>query len=242
MKHLFLAAALLAVPLSTYEIAMPHPATAAESVVAQRRAQAPGLYQFRLGDFQITTLSDGTVPQDLYKLTVDDLLPLEGFQQRSAEKVIASIEASKQRNVIPAVCDVTVDCRLLPGDGTADVEPLLRATLAAAGIGDDKFEIHWIEKTGGTRSPLDTPLWHAIEGFIDEIEPGARLAPICSSGFTDSHWLREAFGTVAYGFFPMRTMDFDLAARLVHSANERIPVDDLELGFERLRYVAKALA
>ena len=70
MKHLFLAAALLAVPLSTYEIAMPHPATAAESVVAQRRAQAPGFYQFRLGDFQITTLSDGTVPQDLYKLLI----------------------------------------------------------------------------------------------------------------------------------------------------------------------------
>ena len=34
---------------------------------------------------------------DLYRLTVDDLLPLEGFQQRSAEKVIAAIEASKQR-------------------------------------------------------------------------------------------------------------------------------------------------
>jgi acetylornithine deacetylase/succinyl-diaminopimelate desuccinylase-like protein len=152
------------------------------------------------------------------------------------------IEASKQRNVIPAVCDVTVDCRLLPGDGPADIEPLVRATLAAAGIADDKFEIHWIESTGGTRSPLDTPLWHAIGGFVDEIEPGARLAPICNSGFTDSHWLREAFGTVAYGFFPMRTMDFDLAARLVHSANERIPVDDLELGVEGLRFVPKALA
>jgi DNA ligase (NAD+) len=38
-----------------------------------------------------------TRPQDFYKLTVDDLLPLEGFQQRSAEKVTASIEASKQR-------------------------------------------------------------------------------------------------------------------------------------------------
>jgi DNA ligase (NAD+) len=36
-------------------------------------------------------------PQDLYRLTVDDLLPLEGFQQRSAENVIGSIEASTQR-------------------------------------------------------------------------------------------------------------------------------------------------
>jgi DNA ligase (NAD+) len=38
-----------------------------------------------------------TRPHDLYGLTVDDLLPLEGFQQRSAENVIASIDASRER-------------------------------------------------------------------------------------------------------------------------------------------------
>jgi DNA ligase (NAD+) len=36
-------------------------------------------------------------PPDLYRLTVDDLLPLEGFQQRSAENVISSIDASRSR-------------------------------------------------------------------------------------------------------------------------------------------------
>ncbi len=36
-------------------------------------------------------------PPDLYGLTVDDLLPLEGFQQRSAENVIRSIDASRSR-------------------------------------------------------------------------------------------------------------------------------------------------
>ncbi len=151
------------------------------------------------------------------------------------------IEASKQRNVIPAICDVTVDCRILPGHMPADVEPSIRAELASAGIADDKYELRWLESTGGTRSPLDTFLWRAIEGFVASIEPEARVAPICNSGFTDSHWLRQAFGTVAYGFFPMRSMDADLAARLMHSANERIPVDDLELGVEGLRFVAKAL-
>ena len=54
--------------------------------------------------------------------------------------------------------------------------------------------------------------------------------PICSAGFTDSHWLREAFGTVAYGFFPARAMPPEVAATLIHSADERVPVDDLELG------------
>ena len=68
------------------------------------------------------------------------------------------------------------------------------------------------------------------------------MAPLCCSGFTDSHWLREAFGTVAYGFFPLRTMSADLAARLIHSADERTHVDDLGLGVEFLRAAARSLA
>jgi DNA ligase (NAD+) len=36
-------------------------------------------------------------PSDLYRLTIDDLLPLEGFQQTSAENAIASIDASRRR-------------------------------------------------------------------------------------------------------------------------------------------------
>ena len=65
--------------------------------------------------------------------------------------------------------------------------------------------------------------------------------PICVAGFTDSHWLREAFGTVAYGFFPARAMDPELAARLIHSADERVPVEDLELGVRFLRHAARAI-
>ena len=65
--------------------------------------------------------------------------------------------------------------------------------------------------------------------------------PIVSPGFTDSHFLREAFGTVAYGFFPMRSMDPELAAKLIHSADERIAVEDLELGTRFLRHVAATL-
>lgn len=147
------------------------------------------------------------------------------------------IEASQQRNVVPALCEVTVDCRLPPGRSTAEVEPLLRSAL-----GDGDYELEWIECSGGTRSPLDTRLWGALEEFVDEIEPGARLAPLACAGFTDSHWLRESFGTIAYGFFPLRAMEAETVSRLVHSANERVRVDDLELGVEALRYVAKALA
>jgi acetylornithine deacetylase/succinyl-diaminopimelate desuccinylase-like protein len=146
------------------------------------------------------------------------------------------IEASKQRNVIPAQCVVTVDCRLLPGMTPEDADPLVRAA-----IGPGDYELEWFERDGGTRSPVDTPLWRALERWVGEIEPAARLAPIAGAGFTDSHWLRQAFGTVAYGFFPMRAMSGELASRLVHSADERIPVDDLELGVEALRAAVRGL-
>jgi acetylornithine deacetylase/succinyl-diaminopimelate desuccinylase-like protein len=146
------------------------------------------------------------------------------------------IDASHQRNVIPAVCEITVDCRLLPETTPAEVEPLIRAAL-----GNGRYDIEFTEPIGGTRSPLDTPLWDALARFTEEMEPGARLAPMACLGFTDSHYLREAFDTVAYGFFPIRHMDPEEATKLVHSANERIRVDDLELGVAMLRSVARDL-
>jgi acetylornithine deacetylase/succinyl-diaminopimelate desuccinylase-like protein len=146
------------------------------------------------------------------------------------------IEASKKRNVIPALCEVTVDCRLLPEQTQAEAEQLIRTQL-----GDEAYELEWMEGHGGTRSPIDSPLWDAVDEFVREIEPGATAAPLLVPGFTDSHWMREAFGTVAYGFFPMRTMEAEQALRLIHSADERVAVEDLELGVRFLQHAAEKI-
>jgi acetylornithine deacetylase/succinyl-diaminopimelate desuccinylase-like protein len=146
------------------------------------------------------------------------------------------IEASRRRNVIPGLCEVTVDCRLLPGQTQEEAREVL-----ARALREGDWELEWIERHGGTRSALETPLWDAVESFVAELEPEATVAPICLAGFTDSHWLREAYGTVAYGFFPMRAMEPEVAARLVHSADERVPVEDLELGVRFLRHAALAI-
>jgi acetylornithine deacetylase/succinyl-diaminopimelate desuccinylase-like protein len=147
------------------------------------------------------------------------------------------ISASHKRNVIPALVDLEVDCRLLPGQSPSQIEPVVRNMLG----NDIEYELVFGEAQGGTRSSLDTPLWRAIESFVAEIEPGAQAVPLACAGFTDSHWLREAFGTVAYGFFPMRAMPADVSATLIHSADERIPVDDLELGVDWFRHAARAM-
>jgi acetylornithine deacetylase/succinyl-diaminopimelate desuccinylase-like protein len=146
------------------------------------------------------------------------------------------IEASQKRNVIPALCEVEVDCRLLPEQIPEAAEHLVRTAL---GPGD--YDLEWIEPTGGTRSPIRTPLWDAIESFVTGVEQDARLVPVANPGFTDSHFLRAAFGTVAYGFFPLKAMHPDLVTKLIHSADERIAIDDLELGVAMLRHVAREL-
>ena len=144
--------------------------------------------------------------------------------------------ASDKRNVIPALCEITVDVRLLPGQTPADAEATLRAWL---GPGD--YELVNTEAQGGTRSPIGGPLWDAVQSFVEAEEPGAAAAPICVAGFTDSHWMREAFGSVAYGFFPARAMDSETAARLIHSADERVPVSDLDLGVRFLRHAGQTV-
>jgi acetylornithine deacetylase/succinyl-diaminopimelate desuccinylase-like protein len=172
----------------------------------------------------------------------EELAALDPIMRALVEPTLAftvsptMIEASRQRNVVPGVCEVVCDCRLLPGQTQAEVEELVRDWL-----GEDAYELEWIEGVGGTRSPLGTPLWEAVESFVRAEEPEAALAPVVLAGFTDSHWVREAFGTIAYGFFPMRAMEVELAARLVHSADERIAVDDLELGTRFLLHVARTL-
>jgi glyoxylase-like metal-dependent hydrolase (beta-lactamase superfamily II) len=60
------------------------------------KTQIPGIYPFKLGDFTITALSDGTVPQDLPKLlTHTNPVELDRFLQRSflTNPVEASINA-----------------------------------------------------------------------------------------------------------------------------------------------------
>jgi acetylornithine deacetylase/succinyl-diaminopimelate desuccinylase-like protein len=147
------------------------------------------------------------------------------------------VEASKKRNVIPNRCELTVDCRILPGHTQDEVEAKVAGLLGGA-----EYELEWIEAQGGTRSPVETPLWDVIESFVTEVEPDAQAVPLLVAGFTDSHWVRDAFGTVAYGFFPMRTMGSELAGRLIHSADERIELDDLELGVSFLRRAAEGVA
>jgi acetylornithine deacetylase/succinyl-diaminopimelate desuccinylase-like protein len=144
--------------------------------------------------------------------------------------------ASLKRNVVPATCDIVVDSRLLPGMTPDEQQTVVREVL-----GEGDYELEVLESHGGTRSAIESALWDAVSSWVESVDPEARPAPICVAGFTDSHWFREAFGTVAYGFFPSRVLPIETAARLIHSADERVPVEDLELGVSFMRHAAQTV-
>ena len=134
------------------------------------------------------------------------------------------LRGSSARNVMPARASVECDCRVLPGTSPDDLERELRAAL-----GDDlPYELEFLEPpTGGTVAPIDTPLSDACQAFLDDNDPGALLLPVISPGFCDSHFMRERFGTVAYGFWPLRSTPIDVYRAGFHNRNERVHADDL---------------
>lgn len=133
------------------------------------------------------------------------------------------VSASEKINVIPSVAQVTVDCRVPPGMGEDEVRDRIGALL---GPGD--YGIEFTERIPGNASPSESTLRGAIEGWLADVDPGAVLAPMAMTGFSDSNAFRTAFPeATVYGFFPQRTMGWLETAPLIHGADERIPSEDL---------------
>jgi acetylornithine deacetylase/succinyl-diaminopimelate desuccinylase-like protein len=152
---------------------------------------------------------------------VHDLPPLFGITIAPTR-----LEASGALNVMPGRATVECDCRLLPGQGAGDLDRELRAALGS----DIAYELELDETpVGGSSSPLETPLHDVCRRFVEREEPGAMLLPMISTGFCDMHYLRESFGTVAYGFWPVRTMPAAEYLNGMHNRDERIHADDLLL-------------
>jgi len=144
------------------------------------------------------------------------------------------LQTHEPANVIPPFADVICDCRALPGQTLDDV----RAHIDAA-LGGIEYELELLEPLeGGTESPTDTPLYGICEQYVAERLPGALLLPVVTPGFTDSHWVRRAHDTVAYGFAPVFSTPLDVYLDGMHGADEAIDVADLA---EMVRFNLRAI-
>lgn len=169
----------------------------------------------------------------LHPSFVDDLPPLFGSTVAPTR-----LYGSSARNVMPGRASVECDCRVLPGTTPEDLERELRTALGE----DIPYELEFLEPpTGGTVAPIDTALYGICQDFLNEHDPGAALMPTISPGFCDSHFMREKFDTVAYGFWPLRHTPVDVYLKGVHNKDERIHSDDLAYAVRFHIYAANRL-
>jgi acetylornithine deacetylase/succinyl-diaminopimelate desuccinylase-like protein len=145
--------------------------------------------------------------------------------------------ASDKINVIPSHAAIAVDCRVPAGLGREHAQRAIDEVL-----GPGPYRIEWSEEVIGNRSPIDSPLADLIRSWIGEQDPDAVCVPTTLAGFTDSRAFRDAFPRcAAYGFFPHRFRTRFETDPLLHGANERIDVRDLEFATRFFRDVCERL-
>ncbi|MEN3341245.1 MAG: hypothetical protein V7644_649 [Actinomycetota bacterium] len=132
------------------------------------------------------------------------------------------IEAPGPANVVPEEATVTLQCAVLPGTTKETLEAEIRSVL-----GEDDYDLELGEPQGGLTSPTQSPLREAIEAFLHDHDPEAQLIPTLAYGFSDCHFIREAYGSVTYGFIPFRHADPLANLTGKHGVDEHVLVDDL---------------
>jgi acetylornithine deacetylase/succinyl-diaminopimelate desuccinylase-like protein len=163
-----------------------------------------------------------------------DELPILGLARQAHACTHTTLAPTVMRagtkiNMIPDRVELEVDIRSLPGWDTADVRAMLDELLGD--LADD-VEIAFRSEQPSTTSPMDTPLWDALERVSRVFYPGARTVPFLTAGATDARYYR-LLGSVAYGFgLHSRAIGFEDYGMMFHGIDERVDVESLRLSTE----------
>ncbi|OBG67984.1 hypothetical protein A5702_01035 [Mycobacterium sp. E3339] len=138
------------------------------------------------------------------------------------------LKAGYKANVVPAVAEAVVDCRILPGRKAAfeaEIDELL---------GPDVTR-EWIKDFESYETSFDGDLVDAMNAAVLALDPEGRTVPYMLSGGTDAKSFAR-LGIRCFGFSPLRLPpDLDFTA-LFHGVDERVPVDALRFGTDVLEH------
>ena len=139
------------------------------------------------------------------------------------------MEAGSKINVIPDRVELQIDIRSLPGWDLVDVRAMVDEV-----VGDlaDDVEVTFRYADPSSASPIDTPLWDALQRVSEGFYPGAKNIPFLTAGATDARYHR-ALGSVAYGF-GMHSPAIGSAeyGAMFHGIDERVDIETLRLSTE----------
>lgn len=209
----------------------------------------PIVRQFLTG---VLVAQRGAVGRFLARLLLDS--PLSGFLLRQAAREperLGQIDAmlrltvspnvataGGKTNIIPGLAELTLDCRLLPGQTKETVYQELRR----AGLDLSAVETEELDSAEPSWSPTDNEFFAAIEEALHEVAPGVPVLPFLVPGTSDSRFVRP-LGGIAYGFQPAAPEeDGAELARRVHGIDERVGVGSLSFGTDViLRVILKTI-
>ena len=139
------------------------------------------------------------------------------------------VRGGEKINVVPERVELELDGRLLPGYRPEDLIGELKDRIPVA------FEAEVVRHDPGPKE-VDWTLFPLLAGVLEEADPGAKAIPLLLSGVTDGrHFAR--LGIQTYGFTPMKLPEGFAFNRLIHAADERIPVEALRFGVGAVRAV-----
>ncbi|MEM3580884.1 MAG: M20/M25/M40 family metallo-hydrolase [Candidatus Bathyarchaeia archaeon] len=138
------------------------------------------------------------------------------------------IHGGVKENIIPSECEAVFDCRILPGQNTAEALSRIKELLRDVGL--EKLEFEVIQANEPSESPLNTPLYGLMVETLKKFEPNCTVAPILLTGGTDSRFFRS-LGAACYGFQPaLSDLPYGEILKMVHGIDERISVKNLIFG------------
>jgi acetylornithine deacetylase/succinyl-diaminopimelate desuccinylase-like protein len=134
------------------------------------------------------------------------------------------VNGGEQINVIPCEIQVGLDGRLLPGFTPQDMLSELQALVGA------DIEIIVERHDPGPPQP-DMGLFPTLAGILRQADPTGHPIPLLLAAVTDARFFSR-LGIQTYGFIPMKLPAGFEFSRLVHAADERVPVEALRFGAE----------
>jgi acetylornithine deacetylase/succinyl-diaminopimelate desuccinylase-like protein len=146
---------------------------------------------------------------------------------------ITVLEGSTRTNVMPAEARAELDARLLPGESCQEFIAEIRRV-----VEDPQVALKLLLSFEAGSSPVETDLFRAIGAAAAAADPPGAVVPRMIAGLTDARYFRD-LGIVAYGFVPRRLRPYE--SRGIHGPNERISIDNLELGIDTLVEILEEL-
>ena len=172
------------------------------------------------------------IRQLLNPLFTDSVLRLLGEKGRNFIPMFRNtanatiVQGGDKVNVLPSEIELILDGRLLPGYEPENIIKEIKEII------DDDIKLEVIRYDPGPLKP-DMGLFDTLAAVLRSLDPDGIPIPYLLSASTDARFFSK-IGIQTYGFIPMQLPESLNFARLIHAADERIPVEALTFGSEAI--------